>query len=249
MEKSPGKSPRSAATKLAPLCLVNPQYAARMRFRKKCIKRPRRFASMLAGGRGTALFGALFGPLTALSAPAGYRSYELTVPAGGNTGFAEMPPARAGISFSNRVRLELLMENNNFMLGSGVAAGDYDNDGRCDLYFCAIDGTNTLYRNLGDWRFEKVPGAAGAACANLHSTGATFADLDGDGKLDLLVATLGNGVHCFRNEGGHFQEVTAEAGLASRTGSTSLALADVDGDGALDLYVANYGTQAILRSG
>ncbi|MBU6401099.1 MAG: VCBS repeat-containing protein [Verrucomicrobia bacterium] len=167
-----------------------------------------------------------------------------------HVGFAELPPTTTGITFTNHLRLPLMMANNNFMLGSGVAAGDFDGDGWCDLYFCAIDGTNALYRNLGNWRFADVTAEAGVGCAGWHSTGAIFADVNGDGRPDLLVATLGTGVHCFLNQGnGHFRESTAEAGLTAATGSTSLAMADVDGNGTLDLFVANYGAQALLRSG
>ncbi len=165
-------------------------------------------------------------------------------------GFREMPGGQTGIVFSNNVSPWQIIENGNFMNGSGVEAGDFDGDGLCDLYFCSIVGTNALYRNLGGWRFENVTDLAGVGLAQLHSTGAVFADVDGDGDLDLLVSTLGSGVHCFINEGnGHFREGTAQAGLVSETGSTSLALADVDGDGDLDLYVANYGAIPILRSG
>jgi hypothetical protein len=167
-----------------------------------------------------------------------------------SVGFTALPPARTGITFNNALPVRLMMSNNNFMNGSGVAAGDFDGDGWCDLYFCALDGTNALYRNLGGWRFADVTAAAGVGCVGLHSTGALFADTDGDGNLDLLVATLGTGVHSFHNEGGgRFRENTAEAGLASQTGSTSLAMADLDGDGDLDLYVANYGAISILRGG
>src|SRR2546422_677455 len=74
-----------------------------------------------------------------------------------------------------------------------------------------------------------------------HSMGAVFADVDGDGDLDLLVSTLGGGVALLMNDGhGVFTERTAEAGLASRSGSMTMTLTDVDGDGRLDLYVANY---------
>ena len=167
-----------------------------------------------------------------------------------NIGFREMPSAQTGIIFSNTLSPWQIIENGNFMNGSGVAAGDFDGDGLCDLYFCSIVGTNALYRNLGGWHFTNITAAAGVGLPQLHSTGALFADLDGDGDLDLLVSTLGHGVHCFINEGnGHFRDATAEAGLVSETGSTSVALADVDGDGDLDLYVANYGAIPILRSG
>ncbi len=192
--------------------------------------------------------GAALGPVWQ-SGP-GFRFVPLEVPADGQPGFALLEPRQTGIFFTNTLAVTKMMENHNLMNGSGVAAGDFDGDGWCDLYFCAIDGTNALYRNLGGWRFEDVTAAAGVGLRGLHSTGAVFADVNGDGRLDLLVATLGSGVHCFLNQGGgRFQESTAEAGLASETGSTSLALADVNGDGSLDLYVANYGARSLFRSG
>src|SRR5947207_11544813 len=68
--------------------------------------------------------------------------------------------------------------------------------------------------------------------------------------LDLLVATTGEGVLCFRNEGqGKFADVTAAAGTATKYGSVTLTLADIDGDGTLDLYVANNRTDDIRDRG
>ena len=181
---------------------------------------------------------------------AGFRRGKLTVASPGKTGFTLLPAQASGIHFQNSLTREAAAANNNLMNGSGVAAADFDGDGWCDLYFCAIQGTNALYRNLGGWRFEDVTAKAGVGLPGLHSTGALFADINNDGRVDLLVATLGSGVHCFINEGeGRFRETTAEAGLGSSAGSTSMAMADVDGDGDLDLYVANYGAVSILRSG
>src|SRR5213075_913623 len=85
---------------------------------------------------------------------------------------------------------------------------------------------------------------------NQYCRGAVFTDINGDGWLDLLVATTGNGVLCFLNDGlGKFSDVTATAGTASRYGSVTLALADVDGNGTLDLYVANNRTDDIRDRG
>src|SRR5262249_20488726 len=84
------------------------------------------------------------------------------------------------------------------------------------------------------------------SCGNQASSGAVFADVDGDGDLDLLVSGIGSGVRLFLNDGkGHFREATAEAGLKSNFASMSMALADIDGDGDLDLYVVNYGHETI----
>src|SRR5467141_3603498 len=131
------------------------------------------------------------------------------------------------------------------MSGAGVALGDIDGDGWVDIYFCGLDSPNALYRNLGHWKFQDITASAGVACSNQASTGAVFADVDGDGDLDLLVNSLGGGTRLFLNDGkGHFTEST-NSGLTRRFGSTSLALADVDGNGTLDLYVANYATSKI----
>lgn len=176
----------------------------------------------------------------------GFRSARLTVPATGKTGFQKLDAASLGIRFTNDVSTVRAILNRNLLNGSGVALGDFDGDGWCDIYLCGLENDNVLYRNLGDWHFQDVTESAGVACKGLDATGAVFADVDGDGDLDLLVSALGGGVRLFRNDGkGHFSDATSEAGLASKAASMSMALADVDGDGDLDLYVANYRTETI----
>jgi hypothetical protein len=172
---------------------------------------------------------------------AGYRGAILPVPANGKTGFTEVASSAAGITFTNRLAEERSLTNQIFLNGSGVAAGDVDGDGFCDVYFCGLDSSNALYRNLGNWRFEDITAAAGVACAGQASTGAALADVDGDGDLDLLVNGIARGTRLFLNDGqGRFHEVTDAAGLHNANGSASLALGDIDGDGFLDLYVVNY---------
>lgn len=177
-----------------------------------------------------------------VSAAEPVTSTPLVVPGGGGPGFTLMGPERTGVAFTNRMSARTIATNRIFEIGSGVALGDVDGDGLCDLYLCRLDGPNALYRNLGDWRFEEVTDAAGVALPEEASTGAVLADVDGDGDLDLLVNALGGGTRLFLNDGrGRFTEKTGTR-LVRRFGSTSLALADIDGDGDLDLYVANYRT-------
>lgn len=72
------------------------------------------------------------------------------------------------------------------LYGIGVAVGDYDNDGRPDVYITAFEG-DRLFRNEGKGEFRDVTKAAGIANANF-GTSAAFLDYDKDGKLDLFVA-------------------------------------------------------------
>jgi tetratricopeptide (TPR) repeat protein len=154
--------------------------------------------------------------------------------------------------------------------GHGVAVGDIDNDGRPDLFLTRWHSYRLL-RNRGDGTFEAATGPAGLGGDRGWPTSAAFADLDGDGDLDLYVChyvawdaaqprlclsparpgytscdpkTLEpEPDHVFRNDGGRFTDVTAKSGLAETTGrGLGVVAADLDGDGRIDLFVANDGS-------
>ena len=138
------------------------------------------------------------------------------------------------------------------MFGGGVAAGDYDGDGDVDLYVVRGNiGPNLLYRNDGDNRFTDVAAAAGVDHAApggggyLHS-GPTFADVDGDGDLDLFVGGMeGDPCILYSNDGdGTFTDVTDASGFKTMgaKNTISAAFGDYDLDGDLDMMLAHWGT-------
>ncbi len=132
-------------------------------------------------------------------------------------------------------------------MGSGVAVGDYDNDGDDDIYF--VNGrpnyklpdpeyTNALFRNNGGL-FEDVTDAAGVGDMGFGMC-AVFGDIDNDGWLDLFVGNYGTNA-LYRNNGdGTFSDITDRAGVGDDRYAASAAFADVDRDGDLDLFVGNY---------
>ena len=152
------------------------------------------------------------------------------------------------------------------LYGLGVAAADFDNDGRVDLYVTAL-GRNRLFRNLGQSTFADVTDKAKVADPGF-STSAAWVDYDRDGRLDLFVChyvdwsiesdlfcTLdgtrksyctpesykGQSARLFRNKGdGTFDNVTRTVGLEDPASKAlGVALIDYDRDGWIDLFVAN----------
>lgn len=132
--------------------------------------------------------------------------------------------------------------------GSGLAAFDYDNDGRVDLFFAnganlhagAASPGNALFRNTGPAGFADVTGRAGIKGNGRFATGVAVGDVDNDGWLDLFVAGYGGNALYLNTGTGTFTDVTARAGVAGGGWSSSAGFFDFDRDGDLDLYVARY---------
>lgn len=167
------------------------------------------------------------------------------------TTFADVT-AGSGISYQTGYVIPLENEHVERIATSAAAAGDYDNDGDIDLFIVRGDiGPNLLYRNDGNLAFQEVAASAGLAFTkstteNYRHSGATFADIDGDGDLDLFMGGLDNDPSkLFRNNGnGTFADVTASSGIDSLSAQYNLSAAfgDYDLDGDLDLFVAHWGT-------
>ncbi|HEX6629631.1 MAG TPA: VCBS repeat-containing protein, partial [Gemmatimonadaceae bacterium] len=166
--------------------------------------------------------------------------------------FEALTPEATGVRFTNTLPESTDFNILNYLYyynGGGVAAGDVNGDGLPDLYFTANLGPNKLYLNRGDYRFEDVTERAGVAgVPGGWTTGATMADVDGDGRLDIYVSGVsyltkhGHNVLYVNRGDGTFADRTKEFGLEHAGYSTQAAFLDYDGDGDLDMYMLNHST-------
>jgi len=186
----------------------------------------------------------------------------------GETMFTTMSAAETGIEVSNNYAdpgmwKERYRELTFGAMGTGVAIGDYDNDGRPDVFVVSKTEQSRLFRNLGDWRFEDVTESSGLAGVTdwidrglawfksrsedakpvvdeveNWQQGAAFADVNNDGWLDLYLCRFGAANELWINQqDGTFLEEAATRGLAVVDGSGMGAFADYDRDGWLDVYL------------
>ncbi len=140
-----------------------------------------------------------------------------------------------------------------------AAWGDYDNDGRLDLFVCgefrplpnadperstaAPDPRNQcrLYHAKADGTFVDVATVAGVENGR-WAKGSAWGDYDGDGKLDLFVSNMGAPARLYHNEGnGSFRDVAPTLGVTGPPHAFSCMFWDYDNDGRLDLFVCDWG--------
>lgn len=159
------------------------------------------------------------------------------------THFQALTPDRTGIDFTHRWTppAKYAHELPNPCVGGGVCIGDYDKDGKPDIFLTRPFGGNRLYRNLGDFRFIDVTRQANLESSETWGQGASFADIDNDGDQDLFVCGYDCPNLLYINQGnGTFVENAAAAGLAFNGASIMVAFADYDIDGDLDAYLVTY---------
>lgn len=170
------------------------------------------------------------------------------------TRFSFKVAENSGIGFRHfpATRNSLLPED----MGSGLAWGDYDNDGDPDLFAVNFmggitpqdyadrdtdskPGRHALYRNDGSGGFSDVSRESGFSQPDF-GLGAAWGDYDNDGNLDLYISSYGPN-RLYRNNGDlTFTDVSDQAGVGDESFSASVAWGDYNRDGHLDLYVTNY---------
>lgn len=162
--------------------------------------------------------------------------------------FVLLKPEETGVRTENnyadpKMKGELYQEFETGSIGTGVAIGDYDGDGLPDLFIVSKTESCRLFRNLGNFKFEDVSEKAGVADkgadAMIWKSGATFVDVNNDGKLDLYVCRYNAPNLLYINQGnGTFKEMARAYGLDVKDSSVMAAFCDYDRDGWLDVYIA-----------
>jgi hypothetical protein len=162
-----------------------------------------------------------------------------------------MPASVTHTDFINKLDYEKQLKKKfnvytfrNFYNGAGVGLGDVNNDGLIDIFMTSNMGTNVLYLNKGNFKFEDISHHAGIEGKG-WSSGVSFADINGDGWTDIYVAKSGNeeGVEyqneLYINNGDlTFTEKAKEYGINESSGnSTEGVFFDYDKDGDLDLFL------------
>jgi hypothetical protein len=198
-----------------------------------------------------------------LAACSGAAGSAKAPPADGRL-FTRLPSSYTGVRFENRLadtRELNVFTYRNYYNGGGVALADLTGDGLPEVMLTSNQGGNRLYANESNFRFRDVTAEAGLTGKRAWATGVTFADVNGDGRLDIYVCYAGNVAGPARanalyiNQGldAHgvptFTEQAAAYGIADQGYSTHAAFFDYDRDGLLDLYLVNNAPRSVVSLG
>ncbi len=167
-----------------------------------------------------------------------------------NTLFTSVDPAASGIDFENTLTDTDTLNILNYLYyynGGGVGVGDLNGDGLPEVLFVGNQTGPVLYHNQGNLVFKDITAAAGLKPDDRYphwNTGVAFADVNGDGRLDIYLSRVSGYLNLrgtnqlFLNEGNlKFREVAQQWGLAHAGFSTQAAFLDYDRDGDLDVYL------------
>ena len=164
--------------------------------------------------------------------------------------FTSLDEEVSSITFSNNILENDTLNYFTFpylYMGGGIAVGDINQDGLSDLFFTGNMVANQLYLNQGSGKFTNITEAAGVTGDDRWYTGATMADVNDDGWLDIYVCVSGkyttteNQLY-INNQDNTFTERAAEYGLNDSSPSIQATFFDYDQDGYQDVYVATYPT-------
>lgn len=169
--------------------------------------------------------------------------------------FKTLESSYTGLNFTNKLTPTPEFNLFSYMYyynGSGIGAGDFNNDGLTDLFFSANQGDNKIFLNKGKMKFDDVTAAAKIPQDSGWSTGVSVVDINNDGLLDIYICKVGhyktlnsrnqllvckgidkNGIPFYKDE-------AKEYGLDFTGFSTQAVFFDYDGDGDLDMFLLNH---------
>lgn len=168
--------------------------------------------------------------------------------------FEMLDAAKTGIQFENKLKPNEAFNMFHYMYyynGAGVGTGDFNKDGKIDIFFASNEGENQLYLNKGGMKFENNTKEANIPQDSSWNTGVSVVDINNDGLLDLYICRLGNFekfkgknqlLICKEIKNGipQYSEEATAYGLDFSGFSTQAAFFDYDNDGDLDMFLLNH---------
>ncbi|HNP23607.1 MAG TPA: VCBS repeat-containing protein [Panacibacter sp.] len=169
--------------------------------------------------------------------------------------FETLQHDKTGLDFNNKLYPDSsfnVLDYMYFYNGAGVAASDFNNDGRIDLFFAANQSNNSLYLNEGNLHFKNVTVAAKIPQDGGWSTGVAVVDINNDGLNDIYVCRVGNYMKLQsrnqllickgldRNGVPIYEDEAKDYGLDFSGFSTQAAFLDYDHDGDIDMFLLNH---------